>query len=152
MKANKQSRTVFLLSGGHVTVDITGNPLLCSSGERALVEEMLTHMEAYEAARRAEREEINNEHALVSAAVKDAPRAADFPGLSPYPAGTWLILNWEMTRILASGETLEAAMSRAGIAPGLTTESGKKPVAFQVPPAHFCGAASLVSPGEGTGT
>jgi hypothetical protein len=60
--------------------------------------------------------------------------------LAGHPAGTWVILDPTMSKVLAAAETLEKAMQEAAITPGLTDgPDQKRPVVLQVQdPAVAC--------------
>jgi hypothetical protein len=60
--------------------------------------------------------------------------------LAGLTAGTWVILDPGMSKILAAADTLEKAMQQAAITPGLTGgPDPKRPVVFQVQdPAVAC--------------
>ena len=54
--------------------------------------------------------------------------------LAGLSAGTWVVLNPSMSRVLASGRTLAAAMRKAKISPVTSTRAvGNLPVTLQVP-------------------
>lgn len=56
--------------------------------------------------------------------------------LAGYPAGTWVVLNPRMSKVMGSARTPDAAMRKARVAPVASSRAvGKRPVLFQIPPA-----------------
>jgi hypothetical protein len=55
------------------------------------------------------------------------------------PAGTWVVLNPQMSKVLGAARTPEGAIRKAHVKPATSPRVGRRPVVLQVPdPSMVC--------------
>jgi len=55
------------------------------------------------------------------------------------PAGSWVVLNPQMSRVIGAARTPEEAIRKAHVKPVTSTRLGRRPVVLQVPdPSMVC--------------